>query len=128
MDDQIPTVEGEPLFNPSSPKVIANPYPYYDRLRRAAPMLRGLVAQAVTARRVEEMRAHIQEMVGGLIDRVEAQGHMDIIHMDIIEDFAFPLSATVICDMPGIPIEDRAVFGAFRRGNRMYDGCGWGGA
>jgi cytochrome P450 len=181
MDDQIPTIEGEPLFNPSSPNVIANPYPYYDRLRRVDPMhlaplgfyvasrhaevsavlrdkrfgndfisrvtrrfgaeranepayrimghwmihqepadharLRGLVAQAFTARRVEEMRPHIQEMVDGLIDRVEAQGHMDI-----IEDFAFPLPATVICDMLGIPVEDRAVFfESARIGGRLLD-------
>jgi cytochrome P450 len=60
--------------------------------------LRGLVVRALTARRVEDMRQRIQQIVDEIIDRLEPQGHMDL-----IADFAFRLPVTVICDMLGIP-------------------------
>jgi len=67
--------------------------------------LRNLVVRAFTARRVEDMRPRIQQIVDELIDRLEPQGHMDL-----IADFASRLPVTVICDMLGIPEEDRQVF------------------
>lgn len=79
--------------------------------------LRGLVVQAFTARRVEEMRPHIQQIVDDVIDRVEADGHMDL-----IADFAFRLPVTVICDMLGIPEEQHEFFHAnSRAGGRLLD-------
>jgi len=156
-------------FNPLDPAFIADPYPFYHRLRAAAPVwqsplgmwiltryedaafalkdrrlgkdyagnitrqygpqgmleparaslgrtmlvldppdhtrLRGLVTKAFTARRVEDMRPRIRLIVDALIDRVEAQGGMDI-----IKDFAHRLPIIVICDMLGIPEGDRAQF------------------
>jgi cytochrome P450 len=156
-------------FNPLDPAFIANPYPFYHRLRAAMPVwqsplgmwivtryedasaflkdkrfgknyvaniirqygpdailepahaslgrtmlvldppdhtrLRGLVTKAFTARRVEEMRPRIAAMVNQLIDRVEAQGHMDV-----IADFAHRLPIIVICDMLGIPEADQEQF------------------
>ncbi|MFX5926172.1 cytochrome P450, partial [Acinetobacter baumannii] len=67
--------------------------------------LRGLVVKAFTARRVEDMRPRIQEVVDQAIDAVIDRGHMDL-----IEDFAFRLPITIICDMLGIPAEHREVF------------------
>lgn len=79
--------------------------------------LRGLVTKAFTARRVEEMRPRIRAIVDALIDRVEPQGRMDV-----IADFAHRLPIIVICDMLGIPEEDRAQFFARSRVNgRMID-------
>ena len=156
-------------FNPLDPAFIADPYPFYHRLRAAMPVwqsplgmwivtrhddvsaflkdkrygknyvanitrqygpdaileparaslgrtmlvldppdhtrLRGLVTKAFTARRVEEMRPRIAAIVNDLIDRVQAQGHMDI-----ISDFAHRLPIIVICDMLGIPEEDQHQF------------------
>jgi cytochrome P450 len=79
--------------------------------------LRGLVVKAFTARRVEDMRPRIQHIVDQAIDRVERQGHMDL-----IADFAFRLPVTVICDMLGIPEEDHEMFflGA-RASGRLLD-------
>src|ERR1700730_3266977 len=158
MSQPLPVPESQPLFNPLAPEVIADPYPYYHRLRSIDPVhrsplgfylatrhadvtsvlrdkrfgkdfvgrmirrhgegifdepvyrsmrhwmlqqdppdhtrLRGLVVQAFTARRVEDMRPRIQEIVDGIIDRVEARGRMHL-----IADFAFLLPVTVICDM-----------------------------
>jgi pimeloyl-[acyl-carrier protein] synthase len=67
--------------------------------------LRGLVSRAFTPRVVEVMRPHIQEIVDGLLDRVEGAGAMDV-----IEDLAYPLPVTVICEMLGVPIADQDVF------------------
>ena len=67
--------------------------------------LRGLVVRAFTARRMEEMRPRIEALVDTLIDGVIARGHMDI-----IGDLSHPLPVIVICDMLGIPEEDRDQF------------------
>ena len=64
--------------------------------------LRGAVTRAFTARRVEEMKPRIEASVDALIDRVEAEGRMDV-----IADFARPVPSIVICDMVGIPEPDR---------------------
>ena len=61
--------------------------------------LRGLVSKAFTPRVVDVLRPHIQQIVDGLLDRVENQGGMDL-----IEDFAYPLPVTVICEMLGVPL------------------------
>jgi cytochrome P450 len=67
--------------------------------------LRGLVSKAFTPRVVDVLRPHIQQIVDGLLDRVENQGGMDL-----VEDFAYPLPVTVICEMLGVPVEDRERF------------------
>jgi cytochrome P450 len=67
--------------------------------------LRGLVARAFTARRMEELRPRIEAIVDELIDAVIDDGGMDL-----IADFAHKLPVTVICDMLGIPEQDRAPF------------------
>jgi cytochrome P450 len=67
--------------------------------------LRGLVAKAFSARRIEALRPRILEIVDGLIDGVIGQGRMEV-----MADFAKKLPVTVICDMLGIPEGDRAMF------------------
>ena len=67
--------------------------------------LRGLVNKAFTPRVVEGLRPHIQKIVDGLLARVEGAGTMDL-----IEEFAYPLPVTVICQMLGVPVEDRERF------------------
>jgi pimeloyl-[acyl-carrier protein] synthase len=67
--------------------------------------LRGLVSKAFTPRVIEMLRPHIQEIVSGLLDRVEGGGRMDL-----IEHFAYPLPVIVICQLLGVPVEDRERF------------------
>jgi cytochrome P450 len=67
--------------------------------------LRGLVSKAFTPRVVEGLRPHIQQIVDGLLDRVEGAGGMDL-----IEEFAYPLPVTVICEMLGVPVADHDRF------------------
>jgi cytochrome P450 len=67
--------------------------------------LRGLVSKAFTPKMVERLRADVQVIVDGLLDRVEGGGAMDL-----IEQFAYPIPVTVICRMLGVPVEDHERF------------------
>src|ERR1700761_7578163 len=93
-----PKIMEEPVFRSMSHWMLQQDPP-------AHPRLRGLVVKAFTARRVEDMRPRIQQIVDETLDRIIPQGKMDL-----IEDFAFRLPVTVICDMLGIPEEHREVF------------------
>ncbi|HEX4191470.1 MAG TPA: cytochrome P450 [Stellaceae bacterium] len=63
--------------------------------------LRGLCSSAFTSRRVDHLRPHIQSIADDLIDRVIAQGRMDV-----IADFAAPLPAIVTAELLGVPTSD----------------------
>lgn len=63
--------------------------------------VRGLASKAFTPRRVELLRAHIQEIVESLLDAVQPGGHMDA-----IADLAYPLPALVNAEMLGLPASD----------------------
>ena len=105
-----PKIMEEPIFRSMSHWMLQQDPPDHTRLR-------GLVVKAFTARRVEDMRPRIQEVVEQTIDAVIAKGHMDL-----IEDFAFRLPVTIICDMLGIPEEHREVFyKGSRDGGRILD-------
>jgi cytochrome P450 len=100
----------EPVFRSMSHWMLQQDPPDHTRLR-------GLVVKAFTARRVEDMRPRIQTIVDQTLDRIAPQGHMDL-----IEDFAFRLPVTIICDMLGIPEDHREVFYASSRdGGRLLD-------
>ena len=68
--------------------------------------LRGLVAKAFNAHRVAGMRPVVQSLVDGLLDDIAPRGGMDI-----MRDYAYPIPATIISDMLGIPDADRDRFG-----------------
>jgi cytochrome P450 len=105
-----PDIMKEPVFRSMSHWMLQQDPPDHTRLR-------GLVVKAFTARRVEDMRPRIQEIVDQTLDRIAPQGHMDL-----IEDFAFRLPVTIICDMLGIPEEHREVFyTSSRDGGRLLD-------
>ncbi len=67
--------------------------------------LRALVSSAFTPRMIRNLRPRIQAIVDELLDRVQADGQMDL-----IADFAFPLPAIVIAEMLGLPPGDREQF------------------
>jgi cytochrome P450 len=158
------------LFAPKlfGPRMLADPYPYYARLRSTAPVywvdqlggwvltryadvtavlrsphassdrankapqqagpeyqalnevrafsmlnadpprhtrLRLLVNKAFTPKTVEELAPFIRAFVDKALDAAAARGRMDL-----MADLAFPLPATVIAEMLGVPPEDRDRF------------------
>src|SRR5437763_9339427 len=63
--------------------------------------VRGLASKAFTARRVEVLRSHIKDITASLLDKVQNNGHMDV-----IADLAYPLPAIVTAEMLGVPTSD----------------------
>ena len=63
--------------------------------------LRALLNKAFTPHAVEAMRPRVQQLVDQIIDRAQGQGGMDV-----IGDLAFPLPATVIALLLGLPPAD----------------------
>src|SRR5947209_12625837 len=98
-----PQIMEEPVFRSMSHWMLQQDPPDHTRLR-------GLVVKAFTARRVEDMRPRIQQVVDETLDRIIPRGKMDL-----IEDFAFRLPVTIICDMLGIPEDHRETFYAGSR-------------
>src|SRR3979409_668015 len=93
-----PDVMKEPVFRSMSHWMLQQDPPDHTRLR-------GLVVKAFTARRVEDMRPRIQQIVDETLDRIIPLGKMDLVGV-----CAFPLPVTIICDMLGIPEEHRELF------------------
>lgn len=63
--------------------------------------LRSLASMAFTPARVEALRAHIREILDGLITPLIRAGQMDVIN-----DLAAPLPAIVTAEMLGVPTAD----------------------
>ncbi|KUR72799.1 cytochrome [Novosphingobium fuchskuhlense] len=63
--------------------------------------VRGLVTQALTARRVMEMRPRVQAVADRLLDAVMDQRRMEVIHA-----FAYRFPTLVMCDMLGLSPEE----------------------
>ena len=64
--------------------------------------LRALASAAFMPGRVERLRSHIQDITDSLINAVLPAGHMEVMN-----DLANPLPATVTAEMLGVPVRDR---------------------
>ncbi len=67
-----PPIMEQPVFRSMSHWMLQQDPPDHTRLR-------GLVVKAFTARRVEDMRPRIQQVVDETLDAIVGQGHMDLI-------------------------------------------------
>ncbi|GLZ34057.1 cytochrome P450 [Lentzea sp. NBRC 105346] len=65
--------------------------------------LRRLVSKAFTVRRMEELRPRAQQITDELIDAFDDPA-------DLVEGLAMPLPITIICELLGVPFEDRTDF------------------
>jgi cytochrome P450 len=80
--------------------------------------LRSLVSQAFTPRMVESLRPRIALLVDELLDAVVETGEMDV-----LADLAYPLPTVVICELLGVPPEDRERFKSWSAdASRLLDG------
>ncbi|MGH4026753.1 MAG: cytochrome P450 family protein [Pseudonocardiaceae bacterium] len=70
--------------------------------------LRRLVSAAFTQHRIEQLAPRIQQITDQLLDQASGTGRIDL-----ISEFAYPLSITVICELLGIPEHRRSDFRAW---------------
>ncbi|MCV7421057.1 cytochrome P450 [Mycobacterium yunnanensis] len=75
--------------------------PEHQRLRR-------MLTPEFTIRRIKRLEPRITEIVTEHLDAMEAAGSP----VDLVEHFALPIPSLVICELLGVPYEDRADFQA----------------
>jgi cytochrome P450 len=68
--------------------------------------MRKLLAPSFSARRMAELRPRVRELAGGLFDELARRTPPADFH----ELVSFPMPALVICDLLGVPYEDREDF------------------
>jgi cholest-4-en-3-one 26-monooxygenase len=73
---------------------------------------RAIINKAFTPRMVTNMEARVDKMIEQIINRVCEKGQCDF-----VDDLAAPLPMQVICEMVGVPEEDRR--GIYQLGNKM---------
>jgi cytochrome P450 len=76
--------------------------------------LRKLVSRSFTLRRMEALRPRVQELATRLLDELPTTGTVDL-----MAEYAFLLPVHVICELLGVPAEDRDDFAAWS--NTMVD-------
>lgn len=105
---KVPILEfGEAMERPRS-MLMMDP-PDHTRLRK-------LVSKAFTPRTVERLRPHVAELANEMLAAADPSG------FDLISTVAYPLPVTVICELLGVPAEDRHLFGPWSSdASRMLD-------
>ena len=68
--------------------------------------LRALLTPEFTMRRISRLAPRIEAIVDEQLDRMAARGPV----VDLVEQFAFPIPFLVICELLGLPVEDRERF------------------
>lgn len=68
--------------------------------------LRKLLTPAFTRHRLQALRPRIQQIVDGQLDLMEEAGGP----LDLVQAFAMPIPSLVICELLGVPYEDREDF------------------
>ncbi len=80
--------------------------------------VRGLVSKAFTPRTVERLRPRIQSLVESILDDTAERGGLDV-----VADLGFELPVTVICELLGVPVDDREHFAGWSSdASRLLDG------
>ncbi|PZG21517.1 cytochrome P450 [Nonomuraea aridisoli] len=69
---------------------------------------RRLLTGQFTVRRMKTLEPRIAEIADACLDEMEAAGGP----LDLVESFALPIPSLVICELLGVPYEDRAQFQA----------------
>jgi cytochrome P450 len=84
--------------------------------------LRKLLTPEFTMRRLERLRPRIEGIVEHHLDRLAQAGD----GADLVRDFAFPVPFQVICELLGLPVEERETFRslASARFDVTYGGSG----
>ena len=81
--------------------------------------LRDIVDEAFRRRAVLDMEPHIEAIADELADQLFAEGSP----ADLVERYARKLPLSVICELLGLPLEDRAKFTAWAGGFSRFTGA-----
>ncbi|MGW2377494.1 MULTISPECIES: cytochrome P450 [Kitasatospora] len=68
--------------------------------------LRRLITREFLINAMEAKRPQMQAILDGLLDRLEEQGNS----ADLVTQLAFPMAATVMCELLDVPYEDAPLF------------------
>ncbi|MEU3016742.1 cytochrome P450 [Nocardiopsis sp. NPDC007018] len=82
--------------------------------------LRKLVSRTFTVRRVNAMRPAVERITADLLSALPGHADDDGV-VDLIEHFAYPLPITVICDLVGVPVAERAQWQAWSHQLAQFD-------
>jgi cytochrome P450 len=96
------TAPGAPRLGPARPQaksLMAMDPPDHTRLRR-------LLAPAFTRRRMDALRERVEAIAARLVAAMAESGPP----ADVAEGLSKPLAITVICELLGVPVADRAAF------------------
>jgi vitamin D3 1,25-hydroxylase len=106
----LPPEERADAPGPPIPMMLLMDPPGHTRLRK-------LVSRSFTLRRTEDLRSRIEELADELLDAMPTSGPVDL-----MANYAFLLPVFVICELLGVPAEDRDDFAAWS--NTVVDSPG----
>ncbi|MFF4717017.1 cytochrome P450 [Streptomyces eurythermus] len=110
--DAVRTVLSDARFSraatarPGAPRIGTEPQNAKNLLTMDPPehtRVRRLVSREFTARRVAALRPRVQARTDELLDAMERTGSP----ADLVPALAFPLPVTVICELLGVPLDER---------------------
>jgi cytochrome P450 len=84
------------------PSMLSMDPPEHDRVRRSAMQHFG---PPHTPELVANMEPEVRRIVAGILDRLKSKKQFDA-----VDEFAYPLPVTVICEILGVPREDEPLF------------------
>ncbi|HEY3480383.1 MAG TPA: cytochrome P450 [Streptomyces sp.] len=86
--------------------------------------MRKMLVPAFSANRIRRLAGHVQELADGCYDAMD-RAHREGGPVDLHELLSFPLPVLVICELLGVPYEDRGTFRVLsERMGRMDIGSG----
>ncbi|HEX2212657.1 MAG TPA: cytochrome P450 [Mycobacterium sp.] len=103
-----PTISEEELASSRAGNLLGLDPPEHSRLRR-------MLTPEFTIRRMKRLEPRITEIVGQHLDAMESAGPP----VDLVDSFALPIPSLVICELLGVPYDDRDDFQ--RRSVRQLD-------
>ena len=103
-----PTISDEELASSRAGNLLGLDPPEHQRLRR-------MLTAEFTIRRMKRLEPRIVEIVDQHLDAMESAGPP----VDLVDSFALPIPSLVICELLGVPYEDRDDFQ--RRSARQLD-------
>ncbi|MFC4498116.1 MULTISPECIES: cytochrome P450 family protein [Streptomyces] len=70
--------------------------------------VRGAVGRAFSARRMQALRPRVEQVAAEILDDLHRRSPDGV--LELVDGYAYPLAITVVCELAGVPEEDRAVF------------------